>query len=177
MTTTAAASAMMMGGDNNMVAVAGPDPAVMDALGRGHAVVFLDVSVSGHALGRIKLELFTRDCPRTCENFRQFCTGEYLDPANDQVPVGYKNATFHRVLKNFMIQGGDFLRGDGTGQTSIYGTANFADENFLHSHREPGMLSSANAGPNTNGTSRRYIYQWLLYLLVVVELKCGHSSD
>jgi peptidyl-prolyl isomerase H (cyclophilin H) len=157
---------------------AGPDPAVMDALERGSAVVFLDVGVSGNPLGRIKLELFVPTCPKTCENFRQFCTGEYgssttttttgttmmisNEHQKNQPPMGYKGSTFHRVLKNFMIQGGDFLHGDGTGQMSIYGSATFPDENFIHSHREPGMLSSANAGPNTNGMVRCVIVDWLL---------------
>ena len=133
------------------------DPAVMDAINRGNAVVFFDVAMGGSAdddkspgtpLGRIKLELFVKDCPKTCENFRQFCTGEFLQ--NDQ-PVGYKNSIFHRVIKSFMIQGGDFVNHDGTGKMSIYGTPSFADENFMHKHDAPGLLSSANSGPDTNG--------------------------
>lgn len=131
----------------------GPDPAVLEAIERGNAVVFLDVAVGTDEnvspLGRIKLELFVQDCPKTCENFRQFCTGEYLLP-NEQ-PAGYKNSTFHRVMKGFMIQFGDFLNHNGTGSMSIYGTNTFPDENFLHSHNQAGLLSSANSGPNTNG--------------------------
>jgi peptidyl-prolyl isomerase H (cyclophilin H) len=136
----------------------GPDPLVMEAIEeRGNAVVFFDVAmgrVEGEetSLGRIRLELFRKDCPKTCENFRQFCTGEYLMPDGTQQPAGYKGSIFHRVMKGFMIQGGDFLHHDGTGQMSIYGTATFADENFLHSHSQPGMLSSANAGPDSNGS-------------------------
>ncbi|KAL7574698.1 hypothetical protein ACA910_003041 [Epithemia clementina (nom. ined.)] len=126
----------------------GPDPNVMQAIERGNAVVFLDVGLGDVLLGRIKLELFVKDCPKTCENFRQFCTGEYLQ--NEQ-PTGYKNSVFHRVIKGFMIQGGDFLNHNGTGKTSIYGTT-FADENFKHKHDQPGMLSCANSGPNTNGS-------------------------
>jgi peptidyl-prolyl isomerase H (cyclophilin H) len=126
-----------------------PDPAVMEAIERGNAVVFFDVVLGeeGAPLGRIKLELFVKDCPKTCENFRQFCTGEYLE--NSQ-PVGYLNSTFHRVMAGFMIQGGDFVNGDGTGTKSIYGTSTFEDENFLHTHVQPGMLSMANSGKNTN---------------------------
>eukprot|EP00523_Entomoneis_sp_CCMP467_P001193 CAMPEP_0168751712 /NCGR_PEP_ID=MMETSP0724-20121128/17980_1 /TAXON_ID=265536 /ORGANISM="Amphiprora sp., Strain CCMP467" /LENGTH=203 /DNA_ID=CAMNT_0008799875 /DNA_START=25 /DNA_END=636 /DNA_ORIENTATION=+ len=127
----------------------GPDPNVMQAIERGNAVVFFDVGLGeGVVLGRIKLELFVKDCPKTCENFRQFCTGEFLQ--NEQ-PTGYKNSTFHRVIKGFMIQGGDFLNGNGTGKMSIYGPT-FADENLeTHKHSQPGMLSCANSGANTNG--------------------------
>mmetsp|Transcript_14147 Transcript_14147/g.28821 ORF Transcript_14147/g.28821 Transcript_14147/m.28821 type:complete len:206 (-) Transcript_14147:148-765(-) len=137
----------------------GADPYVMDAINRGNVVVFFDVVLGGSEgeedkskpLGRIKLELFVKDCPKTCENFRQFCTGEYTDPVT-RAPLGYKNSTFHRVIKDFMIQGGDFLNHDGTGKTCIYGTSTFADENLTtHKHDKPGMLSSANSGPNSNG--------------------------
>ena len=110
----------------------GPDPAVMEVINRGNRVVFFDIALGGESedadgdegkpLGRIKLELFFNDCPRTCENFRQFCTGEHTDPVT-RAPLGYKNSTFHRVIKDFMIQGGDFLNNDGTGKTCIYGTS------------------------------------------------------
>mmetsp|Transcript_24731 Transcript_24731/g.69440 ORF Transcript_24731/g.69440 Transcript_24731/m.69440 type:complete len:213 (+) Transcript_24731:102-740(+) len=139
----------------------GADPAVMEAIDRGNAVVFFDVVLGGEdpsgntvssseeaPLGRIKIELFVKDCPKTCENFRQFCTGEHLK--NEQ-PIGYKNTIFHRVIKDFMIQGGDFIKHDGTGKTNIYNGTSFADENFIHKHTEPGMLSMANSGPNSNG--------------------------
>uniref|UniRef100_A0A7S4SZZ8 Peptidyl-prolyl cis-trans isomerase n=1 Tax=Ditylum brightwellii TaxID=49249 RepID=A0A7S4SZZ8_9STRA len=150
----------------------GPDAAVMEAINRGNAVVFFDVALGGSAvtttnnsstmsgdnsgggtlLGRIKLELFVKDCPKTCENFRQFCTGEYIKPGSNQQPIGYLHSSFHRVIKDFMIQGGDFLQHDGTGKTSIYnGGSSFADENFMHTHSKAGMLSMANSGPNTNG--------------------------
>ena len=93
------------------------------------------------------MELFADIAPRTAENFRQLCTGEFR---KNNLPQGYKNATFHRVIKGFMAQGGDFVKGDGTGSLSIYGTT-YADEPFLAAHTGPGLLSSANAGPNTNG--------------------------
>jgi peptidyl-prolyl isomerase H (cyclophilin H) len=129
----------------------GPDPAVMEAIERGNAVVFFDVALgegtNAPVLGRIKLELFVQDCPKTCENFRQFCTGEFL--RNEQ-PCGYKGSIFHRVIKGFMIQGGDFLNQNGTGKLSIYGPS-FPDENFIHKHNQPGMLSCANSGKDTNG--------------------------
>jgi peptidyl-prolyl isomerase H (cyclophilin H) len=124
-----------------------PDPT--DALAHHHPsnpVVFLDVSIAGVAVGRITLELFADLCPKTAENFRQLCTGEFLQ--NDQ-PTGYKNCDFHRVVKDFMVQGGDFLNGDGTGSMSIYGPR-FNDENFLLRHSGAGVLSSANSGKDTN---------------------------
>lgn len=112
-------------------------------------VVFLDVSIGGLPVGRLKIELFAHLVPRTAENFRQFCTGEHK---KDGVPQGYKNSTFHRIIKDFMIQGGDFVNGDGTGMVSIYGE-NFADE-FVENpatHDGAGILSMANAGKDTNG--------------------------
>ncbi|KAI9731545.1 MAG: Peptidyl-prolyl cis-trans isomerase H [Cirrosporium novae-zelandiae] len=113
-------------------------------------IVFFDIKLGGEPLGRIKMELFANIVPRTAENFRQFCTGETKD--HQGRPQGYKGAKFHRVIKDFMIQGGDFLHGDGTGSTCIYGTKAFADENFKLKHDTAGLLSMANSGPNTNGS-------------------------
>mmetsp|Transcript_41772 Transcript_41772/g.50077 ORF Transcript_41772/g.50077 Transcript_41772/m.50077 type:complete len:225 (+) Transcript_41772:82-756(+) len=135
-----------------------PDTSVMDAINRGNVVCFFDVTIgdvktNGSDLGRIKFELFVKDCPKTVENFRQFCTGEHT--RNNQ-PIGYKNSTFHRIIKDFMIQGGDFQNHDGTGKTCIYGgsstNSSFEDENLSsHKHDQPGMLSMANSGKDTNG--------------------------
>ena len=122
---------------------------VQQCLSAGNPVVFFDVSLSSQPLGRIYLELFKDTHPKTAENFRQFCTGEHVRQGQ---PVGYKGCEFHRVIKGFMIQGGDFVNGDGTGRTSIYGSA-FEDENLTagKGHTEAGILSMANSGPNTNG--------------------------
>jgi peptidyl-prolyl isomerase H (cyclophilin H) len=118
-----------------------------DALSRGNPVVFFDISMGTRPLGRLKIELFADVCPKTAENFRQFCVGEFTQ---NHLPVGYKNCVFHRIIKGFMIQGGDFINGDGTGRISIYGNS-FPDENFALRHTGPGLLSMANSGPNTNG--------------------------
>ena len=113
----------------------------------GNPIVFFDITIGTQKLGRIKFELFNDICPRTAENFRQFCTGEAKRGA---LPMGYKGSRFHRVIEGFVIQGGDFVKGDGTGSISIYGTY-FPDENFKLKHDEAGLLSMANSGPNTNG--------------------------
>lgn len=95
------------------------------------------------------MELFNDIVPKTTENFRVFCTGETRNAQGHA--VGYKNCKIHRVSKGFVIQGGDFIRGDGSGSATIYGPSTFADENFDMSHDEAGLLSMANAGPDTNG--------------------------
>eukprot|EP01126_Amoeba_proteus_P047220 TRINITY_DN537_c0_g1_i8.p1 TRINITY_DN537_c0_g1~~TRINITY_DN537_c0_g1_i8.p1 ORF type:complete len:239 (-),score=60.47 TRINITY_DN537_c0_g1_i8:103-819(-) len=112
--------------------------------------VFMDVSIKGQPAGRIVFELFSDIVPRTAENFRCLCTGE-KGVGKSGKPLHYKGSTFHRVIPNFMLQGGDFTKGDGTGGESIYGNK-FADENFKMKHTTPGLLSMANSGKNTNGS-------------------------
>ncbi|CAH8490636.1 unnamed protein product [Schistosoma rodhaini] len=126
-----------------------PLPAVAERMNNpNNPVVFFDVTIGGQEIGRMQFELFQDIVPKTVENFRQFCTGEYR---KDGVPTGYKGTSFHRIIKDFMVQGGDFINGDGTGSFSIYGGVQFADENFEVKHCTCGMLSMANSGRDTNG--------------------------
>ena len=115
-----------------------------------HSTVFFDISIGGQSAGRITIALFN-DTPKCAENFRQLCTGEAGTSSISGKALTYKGSKFHRIIPDFMAQGGDFTRGNGTGGESIYG-AKFADENFNRKHTGKGILSMANAGPNTNGS-------------------------
>ncbi|CAD5165170.1 unnamed protein product [Musa acuminata subsp. malaccensis] len=121
------------------------------AEGKRNPRCYMDVSIGGEMEGRIVVELFADVVPRTAENFRALCTREKGVGPHTGVPLHFKGSCFHRVIKGFMIQGGDISAGDGTGGESIYGLK-FEDENFILKHERKGMLSMANSGPNTNGS-------------------------
>jgi len=112
--------------------------------------VFFDMSIGGKPAGRIVMELFSDDVPKTADNFRALCTGE-KGMGQSGKPLHFKGSAFHRVIPQFMCQGGDFTAGNGTGGESIYGES-FKDENFKHKHTGPGFLSMANRGAHTNGS-------------------------
>uniref|UniRef100_A0A1I7SBB5 peptidylprolyl isomerase n=1 Tax=Bursaphelenchus xylophilus TaxID=6326 RepID=A0A1I7SBB5_BURXY len=112
---------------------------------------FFDIAIDGELAGRIVIELYDDICPETCENFCQLCVGESGIGKTTGKTLHYKGSIIHRVVKNFMIQGGDFTNGNGTGGESIYGGV-FEDENFIVKHDQPFIVSMANRGPNTNGS-------------------------
>ncbi|EKM57899.1 uncharacterized protein PHACADRAFT_251820 [Phanerochaete carnosa HHB-10118-sp] len=126
---------------------------------------FFDISIDDGPAGRIIFELFNDTAPKTAENFRALCTGEKgISPLSGR-PLYYKNSIFHRSIKDFMIQGGDFTKRNGTGGESIYGGV-FPDENFTHSMDSEGLLCMANKGPNTNGSQ-----------FFVTMRACPHLND
>lgn len=116
---------------------------------RDNLKAYFDISINKNIKGRIVFTLFAKDCPRTALNFFHLCKGDKTDSTGKK--LHYKGSKFHRIIPGFMCQGGDFLKGDGTGSISIYGNT-FGDENFIFSHDQPGLLSMANRGPNTNGS-------------------------
>ena len=113
--------------------------------------VFFDIQIGDESVGRIIFELFKDKLPKTAENFRALCTGEKGNGETTGLPLHYKGCPFHRIIKDFMIQGGDFSNKNGTGGESIYGEK-FEDEGFPYTHDKRGLLSMANSGPGTNGS-------------------------
>lgn len=113
--------------------------------------VWFRIEIGGEEAGIIRFRLFDSVTPKTAENFRCLCTGERgLSPFSGK-SLTYRGSLFHRIIPQFMLQGGDFTRHDGTGGESVFGPK-FRDENFKLRHTKAGLLSMANAGPNTNGS-------------------------
>ena len=128
----------------------------------------MDVTIGGEFGGRLTFKLFERVTPRTALNFKCLCSGE-KGVGRQGKPLHYKGSTFHRIIPNFMLQGGDFTAHNGTGGESIYGGNKFADENFEIRHTKAGLLSMANSGPNTNGS------QFFITLVPTPHLNGKHT--
>ena len=143
-------------------------------------IVFFDLTLGGEPLGRIKMQLHADAVPRTAENFRQFCTGETKNHLGR--PQGYKGCKFHRVIKDFMIQGGDFVNGDGTGSASIYGTREFKDEaeGLRKRHDEAGVLSMAVSLSSFLSVIIIFLFSFVLLVVVGEEMdvaRIPHTHD
>jgi cyclophilin family peptidyl-prolyl cis-trans isomerase len=140
--------------------IAGPPPpptesaqrlSTHEQIGNTSLYPYFDITIGGEPAGRVVMELFDENLPRTCRNFRTLCVKRAINSANADDEPDYKGTPFHRVIPGFMIQGGDTTNGDGTGGMSIFGRR-FEDEGFEYRHNQEGLLSMANAGPNTNGS-------------------------
>ncbi|XP_042439880.1 peptidyl-prolyl cis-trans isomerase CYP95-like isoform X1 [Zingiber officinale] len=146
---------------------------------KNNPIVFLDVEINAEATRRMVFVLFADIAPKTAENFRALCTGEMGNGPNTGKPLHYKGSIFHRIIRGFMAQGGDFSRRDGTGGESIYG-GKFADENFMLKHDSPGLLSMANAGRGTNGSQFFITFKAAHHLdgkhVVFGKLISGHET-